>query len=318
MGRLTTTIGARLLQGLVVVWGVSTVCFLLTVGLPGDMALRVAMARYGEDLSSRETADYVARRAGLDRPLMVQYLRWIESTTALNLGRSLVSGRPVKDELRFHLGNTLKLGTAALALSLAAALPLGIMAGIRPGSGFDVASALVSCALVSIPGFVLGAVLIVGLAVKAKILPAAGFAAFENLILPATTLAAGLAAVSSRIIRTAVAEFRTSFFLTFAQLKGLPRTRIIYGHALRNAAPPVVTFLGVQAAHLFDGVVVVENLFDWPGLGKLILDGLLSRDLPVIQGTALLLGLIYVMVNLVTDLICLWLDPRQRQDGAAP
>lgn len=318
MGRLAATIGSRLLQGLFVAWGVSTVCFFLAVGLPGDMALRVSLARYGEDLPSQETVNYVRRREGLDRPLMVQYLRWMENTGALNLGRSLISSRPVKDELLFCLHNTLKLGSTALALSLAAALPFGIAAGLRPGSWLDTATAFVSCALISVPGFVLGALLIVGLAVKAKVLPAAGFSRPEHLLLPAFTLAAGLAAVSSRVVRMAVAEFRSSFFLTFAQIKGLPPARIIVGHALRNTAAPVVTFLGLQAAHLFDGVVVVENLFDWPGLGNLMLDALLSRDLPVIQGAALLVGLIYVLVNLITDLVCLWLDPRQRHTGAPP
>ncbi len=312
MGGLVGRVLIRLFQGLAVAWGVSSVTFILMVTLPGDLALQVALARYGQDLTDDQAVEYVRREAGLDRPMPLRYLAWVDSTLRLDLGRSLTSGEEVTKEIWFHFGHTLKLGAFALALSLLLAAPWGVAAGLSLGSRLDAVSAALSSALVSIPSFVLGALLIIGLAIKLKLLPAAGFTRPSHLVLPSLTLAVGLAAVSSRIIRTAVAEVKGSFFLTFARLKGLPRWRIVLGHGFRNAAAPVVTFLGLQLAHLLDGVVVVENLFDWPGLGKLLLEAVFSRDLPLIQGATLLIGLMYVLVNLVTDLICLWLDPRQR------
>ena len=171
--------------------------------------------------------------------------------------------------------------------------------------------------LVALPGFVLGSLLILGFTIKLGWLPAAGFTRPAHVVLPAITLALGLAAVSNRVIRTAVSSVKNAFYLTFGQLKGLPPKRIIWGHAVRNMAAPVVTFLGLQLAHLMDGAVVVENLFDWPGLGYLLLESINSRNVPVIQAATLLIGLIYVLLNLVVDLVCYWLEPRQRMTEAA-
>ncbi len=315
MGRLTPALIERLFQGFFLAWGVSTVCFFMMVALPGDLALRVALARYGEDLPSVEVVAHVREKEKLNRPLAIQYYQWVKHTLKCDLGRSLVSGRPVTSELWFHFRKTLLLGGTALGISLVLALPWGLLAGLRPGGRFDRFSAGLSSALVSIPAFVLGALLILGLAIQFRLFPAAGFTRPEHLALPALTLAFGLAAVSNRVIRTSVAEVGESFYITFAKIKGLPARRIVLGHGVRNAATPVVTFIGLQLAHLLDGVVVIENLFDWPGLGQLILDSVFSRDLPMIQGAALLLGGIYVMVNLVADLVCVWLDPRQGLQG---
>jgi peptide/nickel transport system permease protein len=315
MGRLTPALIKRLFQGLFVAWGVSTVCFSMMVALPGDLALRVALARYGEDLPSSEVVAHVREKEKLDRPLAIQYFQWLMHTLKCDLGGSLVSGRPVAAELWFHFRKTLVLAGTALGISLVLAVPWGVMAGLRPGGRFDRFSTGLSSALVSIPPFVLGALLILGLAIHCRLFPAAGFTRPEHLALPALTLALGLAAVSNRVIRTSVAEVGESFFITFAKIKGLPARRIVLGHGVRNAATPVVTFIGLQLAHLLDGVVVVENLFDWPGLGHLILDSIFSRDLPMIQGAALLIGGVYVLVNLAADLVCRWLDPRQGLKG---
>jgi len=290
---------------------VSTLSFILLVMLPGDLALKVAMARYGEDLADEQAAAYVRREEGLDRPLWFRYGVWIKDTVTFNLGRSLVTGNSVADDIRFHFGMTTRLAVCSMILSLFLAAPWGIFAGLRPGSYTDLASVIVSGCLVSIPSFVLGAVLIILFAVKLRWVPAAGFMQASNLILPSMTLALGLAAVSSRVIRTATVEVKGSFFITFARLKGLSAYRVFYAHGVRNAAIPVVTFLGLQLAHLLDGIVVLENLFDWPGIGNLLIQAIVARDLPIIQGTTLVIGLMYVTVNAVTDMICLWLDPRQ-------
>ena len=312
MGSISKTVLSRLAQGLLVAWLVSTVCFLLTVSLPGDLALRVALARYGEDLPSQETVDYIRSQEGLGQPILVQYQRWLAGLARLQLGHSLSSGLPVDLEVWFHLGNTAKLAFCALILSLLVAAPLGLWCGLRPGGWGDGMVAAGSSALVALPGFLVGALLILGLAIEMRWLPAAGFSNPDHIVLPALTLALGLAALSNRVIRTALVEVKDSYYLLFARLKGLPRLRVFWAHALRNLAAPVVTFLGLQLAHVMDGAVVVESLFGWPGLGNLLLNAVNARDIPVIQAAALCIGLIYVLVNLMADLICLWLDPRQR------
>lgn len=315
MGRLTGRLTRRLVQGLIVAWGVSTVTFVLMVNLPGDLALHVALARYGDDMTDDQAVEFVRREEGLDQSMAIRYVHWLGAALTLDLGRSLTTGESVADEVWFHYKYTFKLGACALVLSVLLAAPWGAAAGLRPGSRLDLVSAAISGSLVSIPGFVIGALLIIGLSIKIHLFPAAGFTRPENLVLPAVTLALGLAAVSSRIIRQAVVDVRGRFFITFARLKGLPDKRIFLGHGLKNAAIPVITFVGLQMAHLLDGVVVIENLFDWPGVGKMLLEAVYARDLPMLQGAALATGLTYVAVNAAVDMICLWIDPRQRAAG---
>ena len=158
----------RLFQGLAVAWGVSTLCFVLLVSLPGDLALQVAMARYGQDLADQRAVEQVRQEEGLDRPMAVRYFRWLKSALTLDLGRTLTSGEPVVKEVWFHFKYTLRLAGCALVLSLVLALPWGVWAGLKPGSKIDAASAALSSALVSVPGFVLGALLIIGLAIRLK------------------------------------------------------------------------------------------------------------------------------------------------------
>ena len=311
MVRIIHKILFRLCQGLFVAVAVSTLTFVLLVALPGDLALKVAMARYGEDLADEKAVAYVRRDAGLDRPLWVRYGLWIKSAVTFDLGRSIVTGNPVGDDLGFHFGMTVKLAICSLGMSLFLAIPWGIYAGLRPGSWVDIVSATVSSCLVSMPSFVLGVGLIILFAVRLRWMPAAGFTQTANLILPSLTLALGMAAVSTRIISTATAEVKESFFITFAKLKGLSSRRVFWSHGVKNGAIPVVTFLGLQLAHLLDGIVVLEYLFDWPGIGDLLMESIIARDLPVMQGVTLLIGLMYVTVNAATDMICIWLDPRQ-------
>ncbi|MBW1946925.1 MAG: ABC transporter permease [Deltaproteobacteria bacterium] len=313
MGRVVHHLFFRLGQGLFVAVAVSTLTFILMVALPGDLALKVAMARYGEDLADEQAVAYVRKDAGLDRPWWVRYAGWLRSGITYDLGNSIVTGNRVSDELFFHFRMTFKLATYAMGLSLLLAVPLGVWSGIRPFSLVDNISATISSALVSMPAYVLGAGLIILFAIKLRWLPAAGFTQSANLILPSVTLALGLAPVSSRIIRTATMEVKTSVYVTFARIKGLPGHRVFSAHGLKNGAVPVVTFLGLQLAHVLDGVVVLENLFDWPGIGNLLLEAIVGRDLPIIQGATLLIGLMYVTVNMAIDMICIWLDPRRRE-----
>jgi peptide/nickel transport system permease protein len=313
MGGIVIPLTLRLFQALSVAVVVSTVTFLLVVIMPGDIALEIAAARYGVDLADEQTAEYVRKQEGLDQPLHVQYARWLAATLSLDLGRSVVSGKPVAAELKRHFGFTLKLALGGMLLSIGMALPLGIACGLRPGSWLDTLSAAMSCALVSIPSYVLGAGLIFVAAINWRLLPAAGFSTMANLVLPSLTLALALCATSSRVIRTAIAEVKASFHIVFASMKNLPPSRVILGHVIRNASVPVVTYLGLQFAYLLDGVVVVEVLFNYPGIGKTLLTAIMSKDLPMLQGTVLVIGLLYVTINALTDLLCIWIDPRQNR-----
>jgi peptide/nickel transport system permease protein len=313
MGGLISRLLFRLFQALSVAAVVSTVTFGLIVMMPGDIALEIAAARYGVDLADEQTADYVRKQEGLDQPIYLQYARWLAATLRLDLGRSVVSGKPVAAELRRHFGYTLKLAVGGMLLSVVLALPLGIACGLSAGSWLDMVSAAISCALVSIPSYVLGAGLIFIAAINWRLLPAAGFSTTANLVLPSLTLALALCATSNRVIRTSVAGVKASFHTVFASMKNLPQSRIILGHVLRNASVPVATFLGLQFAHLLDGVVVVEVLFNYPGIGKTLLTAIMSKDLPMLQGAVLVIGLMYVTINALTDLLCIWIDPRQNQ-----
>lgn len=296
-------------------FGVATLTFILIMVIPGDPAMKVTLAQYGEDGFNAERVERVRSETGLDRSPLKLYGRWLGRTLTFDLGHSMVTGRPVKAVLGFHLGLSFKLAVAALSISILLALPMGIGAGLWPGSWLDSLSSIFSSLMVSLPAFVVGAFLILVFAIKAGLLPAAGFHEPAHLVLPAITLGLGLCAVSSRIIRNAVVEVKGADYLLFARIKGLPPLRVALDHGLRNGAVPVITFFALQLAHVLDGVVVLENLFNWPGIGFLLLESIQGRDIPMIQGVTLLIGLFYVGANLMADLFCAWLDPRRLSRG---
>jgi peptide/nickel transport system permease protein len=304
-------IAARLAQAVCVAVAVSALCFALLHLLPGDLALEVAAARY-EDRLTPASIERVRSEAGLDRPILAQFASWVAAALTGDLGRSLVTRKPVAEELAYHLRYTAGLGAAGLILSYLIALPLGVAAGLRPGGWIDGATAALSAALASTPTFLIGLALISLFALQWRLLPPAGFGELRHMALPALTLALGLAAFSTRILRNAVAETWASFHMQFARLKGLKERRVALGHGLRNASIPVVAFMAVQMTLVIDGFVVIETLFNYPGVGDLLIKALLARDLPMAQGAGLVIGLAFAAVNLAADLACLWLDPRQR------
>ena len=315
MGQVAKQIGLRISQGFFVAIGVSTLTFCLLVAMPGDLAMKIAMAQYGEDGLTDVRIEQVRRETGLEQPKTSLYFVWLKNTLSFDLGYSMVSGEPVKDTLITHMYYSLKLAGATMVISMLIAFPLGILAGLKPGSAIDLLVTVFSSLAVSVPGFLIGACLIVIFAIKLKLLPAAGYCSPESIILPAITLALVLAAVSCRVIRTSVITVKDSCFLLFARIKGLSRTRVFLDHGLKSGAVPIITFLGLQLAHVMDGVVVLENLFNWPGVGLLLLESIRARDLTMIQGVTLVIGLVYVGVNLITDLLCTFLDPRHLAAG---
>jgi peptide/nickel transport system permease protein len=286
---------------IIVALGVSTLCFLAVEFAPGDRALEVAMARYGLDGATPSAVEYVRTSEGLNRPSLVRYWNWLSSFLRGNWGSSLVGGEDIFPLLIRTFQRTALLAGAALCLSLLIALPLGIYCGYRPGSLLDLCSSVLSSLLVSFPSFVTGAFIVLLLAVRLSLFPVAGFTSLSHVVLPALTLAVGLSAASSRVVASSVLQARQSGHYEFARHKGLTGRALFLPHCLLNACAPIVTYVGLQAAGLLDGVVVIETLFAWPGLGSLLLEALRSGDILVIQGAGFFLGWIYVTVNTLSE-----------------
>ena len=302
----------RGLQAIIVAVIVGIVCFAMMQALPGDAAYRIAAGRYGYDMMDAAAAEAVRAELGLDRHWAVQLFDWLGALAQFDLGRSLVYGTPVIDEIATQLGYSLLLAAGAVITSLLIALPVGIAAGLNPGSFFDRVTLGISVFLRAIPAFALGVVLVLVFAVQLKLFPVAGFKGPQHLILPSLTLGLGLAAVSNRVVRDAVAEAMTSEWQLFSRTKGLSARTTVWRHVIRNAGVPVVAYVGVQMAYLIEGVVIVETVFAWPGIGHALVHAIFGRDIAMVQGTALTLGLTYVALNLIVDLACRGIDPRTR------
>lgn len=302
----------RTLQALLVAVTVGTITFVIANMLPGDAAFRIAAGRYGYDIVDGAAADAVRRELGLDRSAFAIYLDWLWSLLRFDLGPSLVSGEPVIHEIAHQLGYSIVLALAAIALSLVIGAPLGVIAGIRPGGLIDRALLVAASGLRALPQFVVGLLLIMTLSVWLGLAPAGGHGEPQHVILPALAIALGLAAVSSRVARDATAAVIASPYYVFARAKGLNERQAFLRHGLRNIGVPVVSYLGVQLVYLVEGVIVVETLFGWPGIGHALVHAIFARDVPMIQGTALVLGLMFVALNALIDIACAIIDPRER------
>jgi len=317
MTQLLRIIGARLAQAVAVSLVLATLCFAFIQALPGDLALSVAASRAGQDRLTQDITERIRQEEGLDRPLAQQYASWIGRLATGDLGISMVSGRPVIDELAVHARLTFILGLAGWALSYVVAIPLGFAAGRRPGGWIDRVTRGLAVLLASTPAFLVGILLISLFALWLRWLPPAGYRSTLHMVLPALTLALGLTAYSVRVVRNAVVDVHSAFFMTYAEIRGLTPSAAFRRHGLRNAAIPVVTFMALQMAFVIDGFVVIETLFGYPGLGNLLIRSLLARDIPLIMGAGLLIGLIYALANLLADLACYRLDPRLRRMNGA-
>jgi peptide/nickel transport system permease protein len=304
----------RLLQAVLVCWSVGTISFIIMRLLPGDIAFRVAAGRYGYDNVNAAAADAVRVELGLDRPALQLYFEWLMDLLRLNLGESLVSSQPVVKEIWHLLEHTLLLAGAAMLLAAIFAVPVGIFSALRQNSWFDRLSLLVSAFLRAQPVFVIGLILILIFSLQLRMLPVAGFGGFEFVILPAVALALAMGAVSSRVTRHSAISVIRSQYLLFARTKGLSFRQAFARHGPRNFALPVVAFMGIQLVSLVEGIVMIESLFSWPGLGHGLAHAIFQRDVPMIQGAALALGLIFVALNLLVDVACHFIDPRGRAE----
>ncbi|PKH26705.1 ABC transporter permease [Enterobacterales bacterium CwR94] len=302
----------RAAQALFVVLLVGVLTYLLMQSLPGDMAWRIAAGRYGYDLVDAAAASKVAAELSSQTGLS-GLLQWLWSALQFDFGPSLVSGESVAHEVLWQLGHTLQLAAIALLLTLLMSLPVGVWAGLNPQGVVDRALFWLSSLLRAIPHFALGLLLIVLFAITLKILPGAGAGQWQHSVLPAFTLAIGLSALGARVTRNLMFEVAQSAWYRWGRQKGLSPTRLFWQHGWRNLGAPLVTWLAVQFVWLVEGVVVVETLFAWPGIGHALVHAIFARDIPVVQASAMLLGLLFVVLNACTDVICYWLDPRGRQ-----
>jgi peptide/nickel transport system permease protein len=296
-------------QAVFVAAAVGTLSFFMMRALPGDAAFRIAAGRYGYDYVTDATAQAVRAELGLDRPWWEQLGSWLADLARGRLGESLVSGASVWEEIVHQLGATVELSVLAWLLGLVIGVLLGTWAALRPGwvsRGLDLFATLVRAS----PAFLIGVVLSLIFAVHLQWLPAAGYDEPSNIILPAFTLGLALSAGIAQVMRAQLAQVMASDYIEFAQTKGLSARRVLFAHAARNAAVPVLAYAGVQLVLLVEGVVVVESLFAWPGIGHALVHAVFARDVPMIQGTALSLGLMFVVLNAIVDALQRLLDPR--------
>ena len=305
----------RLMQLLLVIWSVGTLTFVLTRLLPGDMAYRIAASRYGYDQTDSAAATLVQAELGLDLPWWRSYASWLTDLLQLNLGKSLVSGESVWALIGHQFGHTLALALVALLLAFLIGPPLGLVAAMKPQGLFDRFTLIFSTLLRSFPAFIIGIALITLFSVQLKWLPAAGYGELQHFFLPALTLALGLSAVSIRVSRNAMVAVATSEYYQFSRLKGLNKTLRFVRHGLRNVAIPILAYHSVQLIYLIEGVVIVESLFAWPGSGHALVHAVIARDVPMIQGTALIMGAILVLLHMAVDMLNRLIDPRIRYHG---
>lgn len=301
---------ARFIQLILVMWSVGTLTFVLMRSLSSDMAYRIAASRYGYDQTNATSAELVRQELDLDKPWWQAYSSWLGDLAQLNLGNSLVSGERVWTEIAHQFGHTLSLALVALLISLLIGPPLGLLIAQKPNGFFDRLSLVVSTVVRSMPSFIIGILLMMLFAVWLKWLPVAGYGEWYHFILPALTLALGLSVVSVRVSRHAMADVQNMPYYEFSRLKGLDKFRTFTRHGLRNVAIPILAYHSVQLIYLIEGVVVVESLFAWPGSGHALVHAVIARDVPMIQGTALVMGGLFVLLNTLVDMLNAMIDPR--------
>ncbi|HEV8310263.1 MAG TPA: ABC transporter permease [Methylomirabilota bacterium] len=300
-------LAARLLASLPILLGVTLAVFVAMRLIPGDPALIFA--------GDRATAADIERlrgQLGLDRPLYVQYGIFVGHLARGDLGLSIRSGRPVSLELHGRLGNTLTLAVAAIAVTVAVGVPLGIAAAVRRRTWLDRASLFLSLIGITAPAFVIGVLLQLVFAVRLGLFPTAGAGSLWHLVLPALTLGAFPVANVARLTRANMLEVLGQDYVRTARSKGLAERAVVWRHALRNALIPTVTVVGLQLGYMLGGAVLVEVVFAWPGLGRFLVQSIASRDYPAVQGAVLLIAVGYLVINVVVDVLYAVLDPRIR------
>jgi ABC-type dipeptide/oligopeptide/nickel transport system permease component len=290
-----------------VLLGVATLVFSLIHLIPGDPA----QAMLGESASPEDVAE-LRSRLGLDRPLLEQYGTFLRDAIRGDLGRSLRTSQPVTSAILERMPATIELAAAAMLVALGFAIPLGIAAAVWRGTSLDHAATTVSLLGISIPNFWLGPLLAIVFSIELGWLPVSGRGTWANLILPAVSLGAALAAILARMTRATLLEELREPYVIAARARGASRVRAVVRHAFRNSLIPVITLIGLQFGAVLTGAVITETIFSWPGIGRLLIQSIGFRDYPLVQGCILLIAVTYVAVNLITDMCYGVLDPRIR------
>ncbi|MBU0463818.1 MAG: ABC transporter permease [Proteobacteria bacterium] len=299
----------RLLAIIPVLLGITLLLFFMLRMLPGDPAQVLA-----GQMASPADVEIIRVQMGLDKPIHIQYASFLNRLFHLDLGLSARTQNPVIEEIWAKLPNTVLLALCAITLACAFGIPAGIIAAVRPYSWVDYLVTIASLFGISMPVFWLGIMLIIVFAVILQWLPAGGIGTWQHLVLPSITLASFVVAFIARMTRSCMLEVLSQDYVTTARSKGLKEKAIIIKHALKNALIPIITVVGLQFGLLLGGAVLTETVFAWPGLGRLIVDSILARDYAMIQGSILIFGLLYTLVNLVVDLTYAFVDPRIRYE----
>ncbi|MEM7129420.1 MAG: nickel ABC transporter permease [Chloroflexota bacterium] len=297
----------RLLQTLLVIFGVSIVSFglMFLTGDPTELLLGA-----GADFMTHEEIEAYRHAMGFDRPWIVQYADFAAGVVRGDFGDSLMHHRPAFSVVIERMPATVQLALIALAISVIFAIPIGVISATRPNSWYDYVSMTGALIGQSVPSFWLGILLMLFFGVYLKWLPISGRGTWQHLILPGFTLAAFSLARNARLTRSSLLEVMQQDYMRTARAKGLTERPIVYRHGLRNALIPLVTMIGLQVGFLLGGSVIIETIFAWPGIGRLIIQSIYNKDFPVVQAGVTLLAIIFVLVNLLVDLIYAWLDPR--------
>jgi len=301
----------RILNLVPVLVGISLLAFSLSALAPGDPALRILRLQ-SDAPPTRAAVERLRAELGLDAPFPLRYLRWLQDAVRGDLGQSYRTGEPVLKALAVRFPATAQVAVLSTLMALVISLPLGVFSAVRRNAPVDHASRIWALIGASMPSFWLAYVLILMFSVGLRLLPVAGHGTAAHLVLPSVTLALGGAATLTRLTRSSLLETLGEDFVRTARAKGLGSFRVIARHALQPGLIPVVTALGIRLGHLLAGAAIVETVFAWPGIGKFVVDSIYDRDYPVIQGFVLFTGIVFVLVNLLVDLVYVWIDPRIR------
>jgi peptide/nickel transport system permease protein len=311
MGRY---VARRLLQAAVLVFVVASIVAVFIHLLPGDPAYNIVP----EGQATPERIAIVRQQLGLDQPILKQYATWISHAARGDLGASLFTTRKVTTDLSKRIPRTIELTIVAVILGIVVGIPLGLIAAVYRNGFLDWFISILGTLGAATPVFVIGTLLTLAFGVKLHWLPSTGYVTFsedpvghiKRLILPAITLAILLIATTLRITRSALLEVLGADYVRTARAKGLAEPTVLQRHALKNALLPVISVVGVQLGSLIGGSVIVEFIFNWPGVGSYLITGISQRDYPVVQGVVLVIATLFILLNLITDLIYAWVDPR--------
>ncbi len=295
----------RILWLFPIVLGVITLVFFLIHFIPGD-PVDIMLGENARPMDKQ----LLHHELGLDKPLFSQYINFLKNIAQGNLGESLHSKQPVLSIILKKYPATMELMLAAIIVALIISMPLGILSALKQYSFMDNTSLIISLLGISMPNFWLGPLLIILFSLQLGWLPVSGRGGISHLILPAITLGTAMAAILTRMIRSSLLDVLDEEYITTAKAKGLPYKRVILKHALKNALIPVITIVGLQIGALLTGSIITEMIFAWPGLGRLTIQAIYTRDYPLVQGCVLVIAMSYVLVNLLTDIVYTFIDPR--------